>query len=384
MALLWNFGGFSNYYDDMTSDENSSGFLAENGGGSDSSYSRSDNRSSIRLDLGTNANIEYNGNQQRVLALFPQRDRILVGFALLFNNDNINGPSIISPNADNHRFYKLMSCPSKSNVDGDTDSNTQIGVGLKGSTGEFFLTRGSTIIATTSAGNLVLTRSWVYIELDIKINSTTGWAKMRVNGTELINFSGNTQNTANAYVNMQRWQRIGSSTTNATGSSSLFIQDILIMDDVNDGTPFYQHVGSIYHGAILPNGNEQQQLTRSSGSTNWSLVDDFTNTGDYVYGNSGTEDIYTLADLTGLQLNRPILAVIPFARAIQHDASPTTFKITLRQSSSLYESTNFTPITSTSGIFRNRLVLGTNPNNGGAAWTVSDLNSTRIGFKVTS
>ena len=101
------------------------------------------------------------------------------------------------------------------------NSSGQIGLysagGLVGG-GTLTLLSGSSL----SAAGAIVANSYCYIELVVTIGSS-GSAQVWVNGAEVINFTGNTQQTANAWAN--RFY-LGSS----SGSNSMYFDDVYMLD----------------------------------------------------------------------------------------------------------------------------------------------------------
>lgn len=186
--------------------------------------------------------------------------------------------------------------------------------------------RASTLLATASS-KPVTPNKWYCIEVRALIDNTNGIVQCKVDGTQVIDYSGDTQATSNANVQSIKVGQL-SGDVNATR---------FLFDDtaINDTT------GSVQNswpgdGAVLflaPNGNgNYSQLTGSDGNQvdNYALVDEVPpSTDDYVQSETVDQrDTYALADLPG-DYDTPVL-VQAVAYAAMAAAGEGNIKLTVR------------------------------------------------------
>lgn len=236
--------------------------------------------------------------------------------------------------------------------------------------GSLDVQRGSTSIATTSMG-LVAANKWYFIEVKAVIHSTTGSFVMRLNGQEVINFTGNTKNggTANTIdcVEMVR--------SNQDGSNHY--DDLYICDNTGPA-PYNTFLNEVRLHALTPNAaGSSTQFTPSSGA-NYAAVDELPYSAtDYVSsGTSGQRDTYQLTDIPANSGN--ILAVQNNIIAKKTDAANIALKSAIKSGASVYYGAD-TFLGGSDGIVTDTRT--SDPATGGA-WTSSGVNSLEAGFEV--
>ncbi|MET0980421.1 MAG: hypothetical protein ABWX90_04140, partial [Candidatus Saccharimonadales bacterium] len=155
--------------------------------------------------------------------------------------------------------------------------------------GSFNLRRGGvTNIGTTVAGTFT-PDIWHYVEMQVKLHDTTGFAIVKLDGTTIINVTGvDTKNAGTKTVYDQ---------VRIAGSPGWLYDDLYIK--VGAGETF---LGPITVETIYPNGNGNVSGWMGSDSNyidNYLLVDEpgVPVTTDYVRGVALSKDQYTLSDL---------------------------------------------------------------------------------------
>lgn len=226
---------------------------------------------------------------------------------------------------------------------------------------------GAVAIGTSSASQ------WQFIEMTTTVNGTTGICQLRVNGNQVVNFTGNTKN-GGTNSTLDTVRIIG--LPNGPGAT-VYWDDFYCLNSL--GTTNNGFLGPIRVQTLKPNAaGTDTQLTPSAGASNYPNV----NTQPYstaAYNSSpvsGTRDTYNLDDLTagtstvyGLQDN-----VIAHAS----DAGAVAVKPVLRTSGGLYYDPTF-GLSASAKVFST--VRETSPATA-AAWTPADVNALEAGAEV--
>lgn len=255
----------------------------------------------------------------------------------------------------------------------DTSANVQVGLQYIAG-GRIAVVRGpsSTVLDQTAAGVISLD-TWYYVELGATINNTTGSVTAKIyddSGTLLdtLTFSGDTQNTANAFANHFI---IGGSANDA------YAEDIWLAST----SALY---GPLRVETLYPDGaGNSAQCARGGADSgaNWSQCDETINNGttDYVIADNANDiDLYTFQN-GGLAGAIHAVQVMPaVARAAA--AGPTTSRAVVRIGGTNYFGTTHT-LTTNAPTFRARgHCWGTSPATG-LAWTEAELASAEFGFQ---
>jgi hypothetical protein len=99
--------------------------------------------------------------------------------------------------------------------------------GLPGSTGL------SGLIGVKSAAGTIVPGAYNFIEFLATISSGAGVLTLRVNGTTVISFAGNTQVTANAYANRIYWGMNGTNTAGGVNLDDFYLLDMTGVSPLN-------------------------------------------------------------------------------------------------------------------------------------------------------
>ena len=226
---------------------------------------------------------------------------------------------------------------------------------------------GATTVIGTSTTPIPL-NTWCRIEFRLLVNNTTGVAQLKIDGTQEVDFSGDTQATANANLQRLHFGRAGSSSFPLQG----YFDDLAINDTggaLNNSWP-----GSSGILARTPNGaGYYTQLTPSAG-LNYECVDEMPpNITDYVSGASANlKDSYIKAPLgtTGV-----VRAVQFNCYAAQGEAGTSGIASLVRRSGVDYQGAD----QATAVAWKNyREMLETDPSTA-AAWTVAGVDAAEIG-----
>jgi hypothetical protein len=245
--------------------------------------------------------------------------------------------------------------------------------------GTFTLSRAGSIPATTA--NLSITSDvWYHFELDYYIHDTNGRWELRFNETAVIGPTTglDTRNAGTSGVCDNFVFTGPSSTTRFT-----YIDDLVY--GVGAGNADGTWYGDCRIITQLPTGDgNSSQWTKSTGSTNFGVVDESTPNDDTDYvsdSTSGHRDLYTFPSLG---VTGTVKAVAVHAWSRKTDAGSISLALTVRQGSTNYDhattvaqAVNFIPDgNKDSGVG----IWETNP--AGGSWNVTDVNAGEYGIKV--
>lgn len=256
-------------------------------------------------------------------------------------------------------------------------ADLHLNVSFDGSLGHITVRRGDNTLLATSALNYTFAGVWKYIEVQATIADSGGTCIVRVDGTEWINFTGDTRNAGSATdidkVRMFHPSAFGATTddwyvTNGTD------------DTATSGRADNGFLGDLKVEGLLPNGNgATSQWVGSDGNStdNYLLVDEQpANTSDYV-GSSviGDRDFWTMADTA---TTGTVYAVSGVVHAAKSDAGAAALKVLLRDSGGTVV-TGSSISMSTTWVTYNGTVYTAKPT--GGAWTVAAVNGLQLGVE---
>lgn len=234
-------------------------------------------------------------------------------------------------------------------------------------------TPSGTLIASSAAG--VLDGNWRYVEIAATIHPTSGSVTVRVDGTTVLTFSGNTKNTGTSNNIDAVKFRTGRYLSNP--NCIISVDDLYICDGL--GTVNNAFLGDVRIQSMLPNAAGSSTQLTPTGSAN-----NYANAGEAPYNDAtynasatvGQRDTYALADLvagTG-----GIKAVQSVAHMQKSDSGTANAKIALKSGASVYYDTTVT-LATTSTVYTQ--VRETDPATS-AAWTVAAANALEAGMEV--
>lgn len=153
---------------------------------------------------------------------------------------------------------------------------------------------GVTLLATSSTTPFSITNVWRYIEFKATIDDVAGSVTVRVDGTTILTYSGDTRNGSTATVTKMILFNLGNPGTT-------YYDDVYALDNTGVA-PYNDFLGDIVVRTLLPNGDGDSSgwLGSDGNSVNNSLlVDEPTSSmTDYVAANvSSTSDLYALTDV---------------------------------------------------------------------------------------
>ena len=234
--------------------------------------------------------------------------------------------------------------------------------------GTLELTRGS-ISATntliTSSSGLVAINTWYYLEVEFTRNASTGSASIYLNGSQVA--TGSSLNTGATDIS-----NIGISASVSGAAVNGDFDDIYI---TNRAT----RIGECRIDLLKPDADDSVAWSRSSGSTNYTLVNEGPSDGDtsYIYSSTVSQvDQYSLGNLGTTPTN--IYAVRAVTVARKDDAATKQIRAGLRSGST-------TSNGATKSLTSNYVVYDdfweTDPNTS-SAWTISALDALKLRMEV--
>lgn len=237
--------------------------------------------------------------------------------------------------------------------------------------GALALYRGTTTQVAVTAGGLIPLNTWVYIEFSTTISDTVGVAKVRLNGTEVLSFTGDTRNGGtNQTIDM-----VG---LYYNGAGSWRFDDYYISDDTGPA-PWNDFLGDVRVVTLSPNGPGNSTGLTPSVAPNWGCVDEqpYSAT-DYVSSSvAGTKDTYACADLPAGALTVYGVQVNTIAK--KSDAGARSLKNVVRVSGTDYSDAVAQVMATTDSSYRTMRAV--NPATS-AAWTPAVVNAMEIGVEV--
>lgn len=278
---------------------------------------------------------------------------LIIGFRLFVNSDRpiVDAISTLS-------LFKLL----------DNAGATQCAIGVDGN-GVIGFYRGTSATRTaSSSASACPVNQWVHFETKIVL-SNTGSYEVRVNGTDV--FSNSSFDTT------------GQSGTTADAveiyGCKFKIDDFYILDSAGSVNNDFLGPNTVIK-TLYPDGDNSVAWTRSTGSTNYSLVDDTGANGDtdYVETNTATQkDLYDIGAISGVASVKGIQV-----RAISRVTGSMSHGLEIPVKSGATESAgSSTTIVSNTYASASR-ILETDPASG-VAFTTSDISSLVVGIKKT-
>lgn len=228
----------------------------------------------------------------------------------------------------------------------------------------------STALGSSSPG-VILLNTWHYIEIEITISDTVGVFKVYVDGVQVINLTS--QDTRNGTPTTVDTYMLGSNKSPVGAGANLDYDDLYLTDAATK-------LGERRVETLYPTSDVAQGFARSTGSTNYTLVDEAQVNGDtdYVQGSSvGDTDTYGLGDLSSTP--SAIDGVQLAAFAMKTDAGSRSIALQAKSGATTSDGSNYT-LAASYGKFER--LLTTDPNTG-SAWTASAVNALQGGPKVT-
>lgn len=187
-------------------------------------------------------------------------------------------------------------------------------------------TQTGTLLATS--GQALPIQVWAHLELKATIADSGGQVEVRLDGAQVLSFSGDTRNAGTAEIATVRF----STHLVSTGNRHLLRLDDVYLCDTS-GSRNNDFLGDVKVVTLRPNADTAQaDFTPSTGSVHYSLVAEAPDDdGDASYVESGTvghKDLYGYQDLTGTPA--AILALQLATVARKDDAGSRSLRAVLK------------------------------------------------------
>lgn len=253
------------------------------------SGSSGDGSFTVRAGRVSGHSVQFGGGAALVTPTFSANDTWIVGFAYKQDSYSIS--------SGNGSLQEILAWKNGGTI--QCSLNVNIG-------GELLFYRGDqfSLLGTTSGAHLK-TSVWAYIEVKVKVNSSTGTVDIKVNGTSVLSLTG--QNTGS--TNPDRIAFLG----NLNSTDHGYFDDIYVCD--NTGSNNTTFLGPQKVTAIFPTGDHgtNQWSATGAGSTHADRVkenphDSSTtylsdassgDTEEFDYANTGSE----ITSVKGVQVN---------------------------------------------------------------------------------
>ena len=259
----------------------------------------------------------------------------------------------------------------------DSGGDEQISLVILGGAGLLQALRGTLSGGTIlgEGGVLPLSR-WHCVEIYVKVDNAAGVVQVKIDGTQVINFAGDTQNTGNANV---RSFGLGACQPLSAGLET-YIDDIAFNDVAGGVNDSWIGRGGI--SAIFPTGagaSTDLDLFPNTGEANWEDVDEVPPDDDtsYVFDELVDDhDSYAASDLANAGT---VSAVQWLARARSDFAGAPEIARILRIGGVDYQGAD---IAIDVGYDYHTEILDQDPDAGPGAWTKAAIDGMELGVKI--
>lgn len=300
----------------------------------------------------------------------------IIGSCLAFN-----GVSMTTPTFGNQQTWVIGFAFQNVNMTQTTatqilelrdGTNVQVDLRFNPATQLLQVNRGATVLGTGS--KLIKPGVWYYIELKVKVDSSTGTVDLKVNTIADITLSSqNTQQSGSAQANNVSWRG-----TNQQGRYR--IDDVYILDGA--GSTNNNFLGDMKVESLRPSaeGSNSGWDVVPTGTANFEAVQTF---GDSRYIETNTvndKDTYVFNNL--LKIDSSIAGVQVCVWARNTDSVQHTIKSVTRRSNTDYDASAAQTVTDT-GFNPLYFIMEQDPSTT-ATWTVSGVNEAEYGVKLMS
>lgn len=250
----------------------------------------------------------------------------------------------------------------------DSDIATQLTLRINATTRVLEVYRGATWLASGGVLNVL---TWYCVEFRVKIDNANGVVQVKLDGIQVINFAGDTQDQADAEVGAVQFGGGG-----GLYAALCYLDDLAINDTAGAVNNSWIGRGGIW--MCKPSGvGTYAQMTPSAGA-NWTCVDEIppTEDTDYVQHDTAAKvDSYAMTDLTPVA--GTIAAVKWQCRAKLSVAGLGSIKYQMRQAGVDYTGADKALDVSYRNVWE---ILELAPS--GVAWTVAIVNALEAGQQV--
>jgi len=256
----------------------------------------------------------------------------------------------------------------------DSGGLSQLSFAVEDTNQTFKVWRGDASDTLIASGGFIPLNSWQYLEGHVVIHDTSGICTIKVNGSQIIDFSGDTNNGGTSDIKVVR---LGRNTGYVTSYANVYFDDLVVNDTSGSYNNSWTGRGGIE--LLSPSGaGTSTDLTASAGS-NYECVDEQPPDDDttYVYGSTPDDhDGYTLTNTTQ---TGTVKAIKWFARAKTTAAGSDAIKRHLRINGTDYNGASDLTLTTDYAYYKE--ILEENPDDS-AAFETADLDAMEAGVVV--
>lgn len=250
----------------------------------------------------------------------------------------------------------------------DTNNDVQFTLAVD-QLGRMFAYRGNMTTFLVQASVTLTVGVWYYIEVEYSIDTGAGYLRVFVNGSPIINFTGNTQGIAGVNTSA----RVGLFGSGVSGHLMSF-DDIYVSDRAT-------RFGECRVEPLRPNGDTATKgFTPNAGVDNYARVNEVLTDGDtsYVYSSLvGAEDLYDIDNLSVTPQN--IFAVQTRVVARKDDVATRVIQAGLKSGATTVYGSDFFLASS----YTTKVDIYEEDPNTTAAWTKAAIDALQIGQKIT-
>ncbi|HEY5785862.1 MAG TPA: hypothetical protein VIT65_13895 [Microlunatus sp.] len=251
---------------------------------------------------------------------------------------------------------------------GDAGATPHTGLRIMAS-GAVALYRSSTQIAISAAG-VCQANAWHYIEMSATVSDTVGVVTAKVDGTQVVTFTGDTKNAGTA-TTLDRVDFLNS-------AGLMYFDDLYLCDGLG-AAPWNDFLGDMRVQTIRPTAaGSQTDLTPVGSANNWDTVNESPpSITDYNYSATvGARDLYAMGDIAAA--TNGVLGVQLVSVAHKTDSATRSVKNLVKVGSTVYASAaKVLAVSATPTLTVHQVNPATS-----AAWTVSEVNAIETGVEV--
>lgn len=223
----------------------------------------------------------------------------------------------------------------------------------------------------------IIDGEWHHVELEMTLNTSTGTAKLWIDGEEQYNLTG--IDTVDGATNISTYVRVRLSSGVATNTAQfIWFDDIIVWDD--SGSEFTGALPNHIHRieTIRPTGaGASAQFTPSTGA-NWENVDDAVANDDTNYNESSTTGHIDSFAYGNMSLNVDEIFGINIKSRVKFDSGSANFRNKVRISSTYYNGSTVA-VTAAYGMIET--IFNNNPASTGSNLTKSDVDAAEFGYE---
>jgi len=205
------------------------------------------------------------------------------------------------------------------------------------SSGQVRATRNGTSLALSAAGVLPLS-TWVWVSVWFSIDNVAGRIRVLVEGVNVLDFTGDTQNTVNAFASTVF--------TVQSGSAVDWQTDDVFLADNTGAAPFNGQLPDMRCVPIAVTGDGDLSDWTASAGADWQCVDEIPSNDDTDYISSSTPGEVSLFTTAAMPSLGSILAVFSVARVKKDDAGVREIRNVLKSGGSTFNGTTRTVLAS--------------------------------------